>query len=121
MTEKTLLTATACVAALLPNIVAASEINEWLPVVFGGALDFESDATAAIRAAGSEFFRVTAAAVGEVPELTALRAATGLKGAAFFAPLRAALSGRLHGPELAPLLRAMAAPLVRERLARWAS
>jgi len=111
----------ACVAALLPNIVAASEINEWLPVVFGGTLNFESDATAAIQAAGSEFFRATAAAVGEVPELAALRAATGLKGAAFFAPLRAALTGRLHGPELAPLLRAMAAPLVRERLTRWAS
>ena len=49
-------------------------------------------------------------------ELAALRAATGRKGAEFFAPLRAALTGRLHGPELAPLLRAMPVSLVRERL-----
>jgi glutamyl-tRNA synthetase len=111
----------ACVAALLPNIVAASDITEWLPVVFGGTLTYESDASAAIAAAGTQFFRATAAAVGEEPELANLRAATGLKGAAFFAPLRAALTGRLHGPELAPLLKAMTAPLVRERLAQWSA
>ncbi len=109
----------ACVRALLPNIVAAGEITEWLPVVFGGPLTFEEDASAAVAAAGAAFFRATAAAVGEEAELGKLRAATGLKGAAFFAPLRAALTGRLHGPELAPLLKAMTAPLVRERLARW--
>jgi nondiscriminating glutamyl-tRNA synthetase len=109
-----------CVAALLPNIVAASEITEWLPVVFGGPLTFEDDAAAAVHAAGPQFFRAAAAAVGESADLTALRAATGQKGAAFFAPLRSALTGRLHGPELAPLLKAMTAPLVRERLIRWA-
>ena len=48
-----------------------------------------------------------------------MRAASGLKGAAFYTPLRAALTGRLHGPELAPLLRAMSPQLVRERLASW--
>ncbi len=110
----------ACVTALLPNIVVASEISEWLPVVFGGPLVFEPDATSAVQAAGAEFYRTAAAAVGEEADLPALRAATGLKGAAFFAPLRAALTGRLHGPELAPLLKAMTAPLVHERLARWA-
>ncbi len=110
----------ASVTALLPNIVAGAEITEWLPVVFGGPLAFESDATAAVQAAGAGFFRAAADAVGEEPEVAALRAATGLKGVAFFAPLRAALTGRLHGPELAPLLKAMTAPLVRERLERWA-
>ncbi len=39
----------------------------------------------------------------------ALRAATGRKGAALFAPLRVALTGRRHGPELAPLLKAHSA------------
>src|SRR4029077_18705523 len=110
----------ACVAALLPNIVAAAEITEWLPGVFGGALNFDSDASAAIQLAGAEFFRATSAAVGEEPDLAAMRAASGKKGAAFFVPLRAALSGRLHGPELGPLLKAMTAPLVRARLDKWA-
>ena len=110
----------ACVAALLPNIVAAGEITAWMPVVFGGALNFDGDASAALGAAGADFFRATAAAVGDAPDLGALRAASGLKGAAFFTPLRAALTGRLHGPQLAPLLKAMAPQLVRERLERWA-
>jgi hypothetical protein len=34
--------------------------------------------------------------------------------------LRAALTGRLHGPELAPLLAAMPAQRVRERLLQFA-
>ncbi len=109
----------AAVTALLPNIVAAGEIVDWLPVVFGGELRWESDARAAAESAGAEFFRATAAAVTDNTELAALRAASGRQGAAFFAPLRAALTGRLHGPELAPLLRAMAPALVRERLAAW--
>ena len=109
-----------CVAALLPNIVAAGEITAWLPVVFGGELQFESEASAAIASAGTEFFRATAAAAGEAPDLAVLRSASGVKGAAFFAPLRAALTGRLHGPELAPLLKAMAPGLARARLTAWA-
>jgi glutamyl-tRNA synthetase len=109
----------AAVAALLPNIVAAAEIADWLPVVFGGELRWESDARAAIESAGADYFRATAAAVTDNPALATLRAASGRQGAVFFAPLRAALTGRLHGPELAPLLRAMAPALVRERLAAW--
>ena len=50
----------------------------------------------------------------------AVRAATGRKGADLYMPLRLALTGRSHGPELAPLLRAMSADRVRERLACFA-
>jgi glutamyl-tRNA synthetase len=50
----------------------------------------------------------------------AVRAATGKKGAALYMPLRAALTGVAHGPELAPLLKAMPAGTARERLARFA-
>jgi nondiscriminating glutamyl-tRNA synthetase len=91
-----------------------------VPVVFGGMLHFDGEADEAVRAAGPEFFRTTAAAIAEVPDLGVLRAASGLKGAAFYSPLRAALTGQLHGPELAPLLKAMAPQLVRERLEQWA-
>jgi hypothetical protein len=35
-------------------------------------------------------------------------------------PLRLALTGRSHGPELAPLLKAMPEGVARERLARFA-
>jgi glutamyl-tRNA synthetase len=49
-----------------------------------------------------------------------VREATGRKGAALYMPLRVALTGREHGPELAPLLKAMPAGKARERLARFA-
>ncbi|HEX9472963.1 MAG TPA: glutamate--tRNA ligase [Steroidobacteraceae bacterium] len=106
----------ACVAALQPNLVAASDIVEWLPVVFGGELRWEDPARAAVAAAGAEFFRLTAVAAAGAFDLGALRVASGRSGAAFFAPLRAALTGRLHGPELGPLLKAMSPGLARERL-----
>lgn len=109
----------AVVAALLPNIVAAGEVADWLPVVFGGELHWEPAARAAAEGAGEVFFRAVAAAVTDNTELASLRAASGRKGAEFFAPLRAALTGRLHGPELAPLLKAMPSALVRSRLAAW--
>ena len=111
----------ASIAALLPNIVAAGDVTAWLVVIRGGDLQFEDEARAVAGAAGPDFFRATAAAVGERADLAAMRAASGLKGAAFYTPLRAALTGRLHGPELAPLLAAMSPQLVRERLASWSN
>jgi glutamyl-tRNA synthetase len=45
---------------------------------------------------------------------TAISAATGVKGKALYQPLRLALTGEEHGPEMAPLLALMG----RERAAR---
>jgi nondiscriminating glutamyl-tRNA synthetase len=111
----------AFIAAVLPNIVLAEDARLWQQIIFGESLSFEEPALRTARAAGPEFFVAAANAVGEQPDLAALRAATGRKGAAFFMPLRAALTGRLHGPELAPLLAAMPSDRVRARLLRFAS
>jgi glutamyl-tRNA synthetase len=46
----------------------------------------------------------------------AIRAETGLKGRALFLPLRLALTGLEHGPELALLLPLIGPERVRERL-----
>ena len=78
-----------------------------------------------MRAAGAGSFSVAAAAAAkdgsDLPAIAgALRAATGRKGADLYLPLRVALTGRAHGPELAPLLKAMPPGKARERLARFA-
>jgi glutamyl-tRNA synthetase len=104
------------IAAVLPNVVLAEDARQWEQIVFDERLTFEAPALAAAQEAGSEFFSAAAAAVGAQADLSAIRAATGRKGAAFFQPLRAALTGRLHGPELAPLLKAMPPERVRARL-----
>jgi glutamyl-tRNA synthetase len=106
----------AFVAAVRANLVTAQEVRAWCNVAFGGALEFEPDALAEAQVAGPEFFRSVAASVGEEAQLGTMRAASGRTGAAFFRPLRAALTGRLHGPELAPLLSLMGAGCVRARL-----
>ncbi len=110
----------AFIAAVLPNIVLAEDARLWQQIIFGEALAFDDAALAAARAAGPAFFSAAAGAVREHADLSALRTATGAKGAAFFMPLRAALTGRLHGPELAPLLAVMPGERVRARLLHFA-
>jgi glutamyl-tRNA synthetase len=112
--------ATAFINAVLPNVVLPEDARLWQQIVFGEALSYEEPALRAAHEAGPEFFGAAAGAVRESADLATLRGATGRKGAAFFMPLRAALTGRLHGPELAPLLAAMPAERVRERLLQFA-
>jgi glutamyl/glutaminyl-tRNA synthetase len=77
-----------------------------------------------IREAGAGYFAAAANAAAQsgndLPAIAgAVRAATGKKGAQLYMPLRVALTGRAHGPELAPLLKAMPPGKARERLARF--
>jgi nondiscriminating glutamyl-tRNA synthetase len=112
--------ADAFIAAVLPNIVLAEDARLWQQIIFGEALSYEEPALRTALEAGPEFFTAAANAISDRADIGALRTATGRKGAAFFMPLRAALTGRLHGPELAPLLAAMPAERVRTRLLHFA-
>lgn len=111
------------VAAVLPNLVYPDDVLPWVEVAYG-ASDPQPDeqANAAIAGAGPELFAAAAAAAdGDFAAIVAAaKAATGLKGPALFKPLRAALTGRLAGPELGPLLKALPAGTARRRLARFA-
>ena len=118
--ELTVSQSDAFLTAVLPNIVLAEDARLWQQIIFGEALSFEEPALRTVREAGPEFFTAAANAVSDRPDIAALRSATGRKGAAFFMPLRAALTGRLHGPELAPLLAAMPTDRIRARLLRFA-
>jgi glutamyl-tRNA synthetase len=115
----------AFIAAVLPNLLLPEDARPWIDIVFGGPPPLEPDGEQVVREAGAGYFSAAAAAAAasgnDLPAIAgALRAATGRKGAALYMPLRVALTGRAHGPELAPLLRAMPAGKARERLARFA-
>ena len=117
--------ATAFVRALLPNLVLPEDARPWVDIVFGAPPALGPEGEALVRGAGSGYFAAAAAAATtEAPELAAIaaaaRTASGRKGAELYMPLRLALTGRTHGPELAPLLKAMPAGAARERLARFA-
>ena len=115
----------AFVAALLPNVLLPEDARPWVDIVFGGPPSLEPAAVELVRQAGRGYFSAAAAAAArdgsDLPAIAgAVRAATGRKGADLYMPLRLALTGRAHGPELAPLLKAMPEGKARERLARFA-
>jgi len=89
-----------CDHEIVPDEAAVREI------VAAGRAFF--DQAAVCWREGAADFRAWARAVG---------AATGRKGGALYMPLRAALTGCTHGPELAPLVALMGAERVVARLA----
>lgn len=117
----------AFVAAVRANLVLPDDAAEWAHVVYGDLPCAEGPARDAIAGAGAAFFDAALALTAEADAaarldygtlVAALRERTGRKGRDLFQPLRAALTHRLDGPELAALLTLMPASRVRERLAR---
>lgn len=115
------------IEAVRPNVVLPADAIEWSRVVFGAAPVLEGAALEAVREAGDAFFAAAAAAAAASAAgndwktiVDAARTASGRKGPALFKPLRFALTGLDHGPELAPLLRAMPREQIYERLHRYA-
>ena len=101
--------ATAFAAAVRHNVEFPPDVKHWADVVFGTFTAYEPAALAAIREAGADFFGPARDALSQ-PGIAfkdatrALSQASGRKGPALFMPLRAALTGATHGPELGPLL-----------------
>ena len=111
--------------AVRPNVVLPEDAREWREIVFGAMPAMGVAEQAMIDAAGEAFFAAAARAAAAAPDdfrsiAAATGAATGAKGKALYQPLRIALTGLTHGPELGPLLRAMPEGSVQARLARFA-
>ena len=103
------------------NVVLPADAAPWRAVVCGDLPPLGKEEQGIIAAAGGEFFAAAADAFDEssvdLKQLTKiLKERTGRKGADLFMPLRAALTGQIHGPELAPLLKLMSPATARHRL-----
>lgn len=114
------------VEAVMHNVVLPEDAQGWAQIVFGELPPLAADDEQVVRSAGSGYFSAAASAAAssdnDLPAIvSAVKAATGRTGAALYKPLRLALTGRTHGPELAPLLKAMPPGKARERLARFAA
>lgn len=107
-------------AAVRPNVVFPPDVERWANVVFRMLPDYATDATAAIREAGQSFFAVASEVFARSDEvrqsLREVGKVTMRKGPALYLPLRAALTGATHGPELAPLLALIPAAAIGARL-----
>jgi glutamyl-tRNA synthetase len=104
--------------AVRPNLSHIGEAAEWWQVVTGpvsppdcdgetgGYLELAADTLAALQWSGDVWHELTAE----------LKQATGRKGKALFLPLRLALTGRDHGPDMAALLPLIGQDAAVERL-----
>ena len=115
----------AFIAAVRANVTLPGEALHWAEIIFAEALNLHGDAEAQVQQAGPQFFAAALAALeahpGDYPAMVErLKRDSGAKGKALFKPLRAALTGELDGPELAPLLALITAEKAKARLARWA-
>ncbi len=107
------------------NVVLPADAAPWRAVLAAEPPALDVEAAQVVADAGAPFFAAAAAAYEEAgADLKALARAlaqrSGRKGAALYMPLRAALTGRTHGPELGPLLKLLTSESVRRRLARYA-
>jgi glutamyl-tRNA synthetase len=112
------------VVAVRPNIRFPVDAAFWAERLFGEELTLSEDSRAIITAAGSAFFHHALAAYAEHGAdyqalVEALKLRTGMKGKNLFMPLRAALTGETHGPELARILALSPPESVQRRLQAW--
>ena len=113
----------AFVGVVRGNVLLPADVDDLVAVVTSDAVPVSVEAVAQIQDAGTDFFARAAAALepnaADFKGWTrAIADATGRKGAKLFMPLRSALTGATHGPELAPLVGLMGADRVRQRLGR---
>jgi len=100
-----------------PNVSFPPDALAWARVFFSDDWVLGDDAGAAVRAGGESYFLAALAALEQREEPVArLRSTLGLSGKRLFQPLRAALTGRLSGPELGAILALIPAGRVRKRL-----
>ncbi|MEZ5498932.1 MAG: glutamate--tRNA ligase [Steroidobacteraceae bacterium] len=111
-------------ATILPNIVLPRDARLWADVIRARPPALSAESRAVLDAAPVELFAAAAAALRDPAQdwhglVEAVRTATGLRGKALFRPLRIALTGLDHGPELASLLPLMAREAIAGRIDRY--
>ena len=86
------------------NCTFPADASVWAKILFSDDLALSADIQAVIDQASPSFFRYALAAAQEHEDfdgfMNAVKQTSGAKGKQLFMPLRAALTGRLDGPEL---------------------
>ena len=111
----------AFVSAVRGNVLRPRDAVLWADVVYGAPGVPEGEAADALRKAGPGFFEVALGVLrAQAPEFKpfaqAVGKAAGVSGKALFMPLRAALTGRLDGPEMDRLWKLLPAKSIEARL-----
>lgn len=113
------------IAAVRGNCLLPRDVRRWAEALFAESPAPSAEAAPVVDEARGAFFTAAAAALtaagADYAAFTrALAAATGRKGRALHAPVRAAVTGRLDGPELAVLFPLLGAERLARRFRRYA-
>ncbi len=91
-----------------PNIQFPNDVSPWIHAFFAEELNFTDEQREIIRATGVDFFKEAINHGTDYSAMTtALKDKFDVKGKALYQPLRVALTGDLHGPELEKILLLM--------------
>ncbi|MGH8502639.1 MAG: glutamate--tRNA ligase [Gammaproteobacteria bacterium] len=109
------------VRAVRDNIELPPDASKLACNLFGDQLQFSVETQETIRQAGKPFFQAALAQLPPAPEdfrayARSVGEAAGVQGKALFMPLRAALTGALHGPEMARVFPLIGIARARARL-----
>lgn len=102
------------------NIEFPYDALEWAKIFFHDAVHLEPEMEAIVKEAGEQFFVVAEQSVDEfgidLPKiLAAMKANLGVSGKKLFMPLRIALTGKMHGPELVHIAELLGAEKMKRR------
>lgn len=109
------------VEAIKPNVLFPQEAAYWINICYGDMPDFNEDQKALLKNAGTQYFDEALNALAKTGKdfkaMTAhVQEKLGVKGKALYQPLRVALTGNEHGPEMAKLLLLMDDAIIKKRL-----
>ncbi len=112
------------VSAVRDNVVMPDDVLVWAQIIYQDGIELESEELAIVQGAGGDFFRhALEALVLHGTDFMALAGEVGrrseVKGKALFLPLRVALTGRRHGPEMGRILPLIGSERARRRLEKW--
>lgn len=111
----------AFIEAIRHNITVPEQACLWARILYTDPLQLSEDALKVVEQAGSGFFEQAHAAFDRHQSdfkawADEIKGNTGVRGKALFQPLRAALTGKLDGPEMTHLLPLLDALRARGRL-----
>ena len=106
-----------------PNIRHPKDLQHWVHVIFNALPEFSAEQQSICQEAGAAYFNAALEALNlygrDYKKIMAhIAEATGAKGKKLYQPLRVALTGELHGPELAELLLLLEIDEIKSRLQR---
>jgi glutamyl-tRNA synthetase len=108
------------VESVSPNIQFPHEAKEWSQILFADELQFDTEQLNVLKLAGNDFFKALLKSVDvHGADMTAilneLKATLNVSGKRLFMPIRIALTGKNHGPELLQLVGLIGKEKVRQR------